>query len=326
MSVQDPILTQERLFFTAEAGVNELRILISGASGLVGTAATIALRADGHEVGHLVRSRGSLSTGDVRWDLAAGTVDQEAMEGASAIIHLAGAGIGDTRWTEARKKILSRSRVDSARILVEAISKLRQKPRVLIAASATGFYGDRGDEVLTESSVGGSGFLAALARDWETESLRAESLGVRTALLRFGMILSAQGGALPRMMTPFKFGVGGRLGSGRQWMSWIALDDVAGVIRAALADEAFSGPVNIVAPNPVRNAEFTRALARTLHRRAIFAAPGFALRLALGREMADELLLSSQRVQPQKLLAAGYAFQFPELAQALKSILTQRDA
>ncbi|HLV93796.1 MAG TPA: TIGR01777 family oxidoreductase [Candidatus Acidoferrales bacterium] len=306
--------------------MNELRILISGASGLVGAAATIALRADGHEVGHLVRSRGSLSTGDVRWDPAAGTADQEAMEGASAIVHLAGAGIGDSRWAEARKKILCSSRVDSTRILVDAISKLRQKPRVLLAASATGFYGNRGDELLAESSAAGSGFLAVLARAWEGESLRAESLGVRTVLLRFGMILSAQGGALPKVITPFKFGVGGRLGSGNQWMSWIALDDVIGVIRAALADEAFSGPVNVVAPNPLRNVDFTRALARALHRPAILPAPAFALRLALGREMADELLLSSQRVQPQKLIAAGYAFRFPELDPALKTILTQRDA
>jgi uncharacterized protein len=299
-----------------------MRILISGASGLVGTAATIALRADGHEMAHFVRPGGSVSAGDVRWDPAAGNVDCGPMEGVGAIIHLAGAGIGDARWTEARKGTLRGSRADSTRILVDAISKLRRRPRVLLAASATGYYGDRGDEVLTEASAGGSGFLAALARDWESEGLKAEALGVRTVLLRFGMILSSRGGALPRIVPPFKFGLAGRLGNGRQWMSWIALDDVLGVIRALLADEQFSGPVNVVSPNPVRNAEFTRLLAGTLHRPAIFPAPALALRLALG-EMAGELLLASQRAVPQKLVAAGYVFRFPELAQALKSILTE---
>lgn len=300
-----------------------MRVLISGASGLVGTAATLALRADGHEVAHFVRPGRSICDGDVRWDPAAGTADRDAMEGVDAIVHLAGAGIGDSRWTEARKEILRSSRVDSTRSLVDAISGLRRKPRVLLAASATGYYGDRGDEVLTESSAVGSGFLAALARDWEAESLKAESLGARTVLLRFGMILSSRGGALPRVITPFKLGMGGRLGSGRQWMSWIALDDVVGMIRAALADEAFGGPVNVVTPNPVRNSEFTHALARTLHRPAAFPAPAFALRFALG-EMADELLLASQRALPPKLVAARYVFCFPQLDAALRSILSPR--
>jgi uncharacterized protein len=297
-----------------------VRILISGASGLVGTAATSALRAEGYEVGRLVRPGRKADAADVPWDPAAGTVDCDAVERIDAIIHLAGAGIGDARWTEARKKVLRGSRVDSTRTLVDAISRLRRKPPVLLAASAVGYYGDRGDEVLTESSAAGSGFLATAARDWETESLRAQAFGVRTVLLRFGMILSARGGALPTIATTFKLGLGGRLGSGKQWISWIALEDVLGVIRAALDDERFSGPVNVVAPNPVRNAEFTRALARTLHRPALFAAPAFALRLALG-EMAGELLLASQRVQAQKLLAAGFAFRLPDLEPALNSIL-----
>lgn len=241
------------------------------------------------------------------------------MERAEAIIHLAGAGIADAHWSEARKKLLRDSRINSTRILVDAIAELQQKPRVLIAASGVGYYGDCGDEVLTESSGNGEGFIAALARDWEAESLRAESLGLRVVLLRCGMILSAHGGALSRMITPFKLGLGGRLGSGKQWISWIALEDAVGVIRAALAGERLSGPVNVVAPNPVHNAEFTAALARVLHRPAIFSVPAFALRLAFG-EMADELLLVSQRVEPRKLVNVGFAFKLPDLDAALHSI------
>jgi uncharacterized protein len=297
-----------------------VRILISGASGLVGRAAASALRADGQEVGRFVRPVGNCSAGDVRFDPASGLINAEAMEGAGAILHLAGAGIGETRWSESRKKVLRDSRVNSTRLVVDAIAKLRQKPRVLLAASATGYYGNRGDEVLTESSASGEGFLAALARDWEAESLRAESLGVRTILLRFGMVLSARGGALPRMATPFRFGFGGRIGSGKQWVSWIALEDVVGVIRAALADERFGGATNVVSPHPVRNVEFTHALASTLHRPAIFPVPAFLLRLALG-EMADELLLAGQRVEPEKVLAAGYEFRFADLQGALRAIL-----
>jgi hypothetical protein len=252
-------------------------------------------------------------------------MDRDAMEGADAIIHLAGASIADGRWTEARKNVLCSSRVDSTRILVDAVAALRRRPRAFLAASATGYYGNRGDELLTESSANGSGFLAEVGRDWEAEASRAEALGVRTVLLRFGMILSARGGALPRIVTPFKLGLGGRLG-GEQWMSWIALEDVLGVIRAALADERFSGPVNVATPNPVRNIEFTCTLARVLRRPAIFAAPVFALRLALGHEMADELLLASQRVQPEKLLALAYAFRLSELEHAVRSILAEPHA
>lgn len=296
-----------------------MRILISGASGLVGTATAGALRADGHEVARFARQKGASSPGDVRWDPASAFIDAQTMEGADAIVHLAGAGIADARWSEARKKVLRDSRMNSTRTLVDAIAQLQQKPRVLIAASGVGYYGDRGDETLTESSSNGDGFIAALARDWEAESLRAESLGLRVVMLRFGMVLSAHGGALPRIVTPFKLGVGGRLGSGKQWISWIALEDATGVIRSVLVDEKLSGPINVVTPNPVRNAEFTTALARVLHRPAIFPVPGFALRLALG-EMADELLLVSQRVNPRKLVTQGYAFRFPDLDAAFHSL------
>jgi uncharacterized protein len=299
-----------------------MRILITGASGLVGTAATNALRGDGHTVAHFVRPGGAAAAGDVSWDPMAATIDLAAMEGADAIINLSGASIGDGRWTKERKRILRSSRLGPTRVLVDAMAKLRQKPRAFLGASAIGYYGSRGDEVLTEASSNGSDFLAQLTRDWEAESLRAQSFGIHTVLLRFGVILSTRGGALPKMLAPFKFGMGGRLGSGRQWMSWITLDDVVGVIRATLADERLAGPVNVVAPNPVQNADFTRGLASALRRPAIFPAPAFMLRVALG-EMADECLLVSQRVRPEKLIAAGFEFQRPDLESALRAIVVE---
>ena len=207
-------------------------------------------------------------------------------------------------------------------MLVDALSSLRQKPRVFVCASAIGCYGDRGDEILTESSPIGTDFLALLVRDWEAEAIRAQVRDIRTVLLRFGVILSNKGGALPRMLMPFKFGLGGRLGSGKQWMSWIALEDAIGIICSAIANENLAGPVNVVAPNPLTNSDFTRIAAAVLHRPVIFAAPEFALRVALG-EMADALLLASQRVIPERLLAAGYLFRLPEFESALRSILAR---
>jgi uncharacterized protein len=305
-----------------------MKILISGASGLTGTALTRVFRAEGHTVAHFVRPGSATSSGratvpgDIAWDPTRANVDVAAMERADAVIHLSGASIGEGRWTAARKDVLRSSRVDSTRLLVDALGKLRQKPRVFLCASAIGFYGNRGDEFLTETSERGTGFLALLARDWEAEAMRAEASGIRTVLMRFGVMLSAEGGALPRMIVPFKLGVGGRLGSGRQWMSWIALEDAVGIIRAMILDEGFRGAVNVVAPEPVRNAGFTRVLARVLHRVAIFPAPAFALRMALG-EMADSLLLVSQRVLPERLAAAGYAFRYAELESALRGILAK---
>jgi uncharacterized protein (TIGR01777 family) len=242
-----------------------------------------------------------------------------AMEGADAAVCLSGAGIGDGRWTAERKKVLRSSRVDVTRVLVESLGKMKRKPRVFVGASAVGYYGDRGDEILTETSTAGNDFLALLARDWEAEAMRAESSGIRTVIVRFGVVLSAKGGALPRMLTPFKLGVGGRLGSGKQWMSWVALEDVVGIIRSAIANDGIKGPVNMVAPNPVRNSDFTRTLASVLHRPAIFPAPAFALRLALG-EMADGLLLSSQHVRPERMMAAGYDYRMTDLEATLRQI------
>jgi len=271
-------------------------------------------------VAQLVRPGATARAGDVRRDPASGTADLAAMEGVDAVICLSGASVGEGRWTAERKKVLRSSRVDLTRVLVDSLGRLKQKPRVFVAASAVGYYGNRGDEILTESSAAGNGFIAQLARDWETESMRAEAAGIRTVILRFAVILSPKGGALARMVLPFKLGAGGRLGSGKQWMSWVALDDVVEIIRTAIADERMRGPVNVAAPGPVQNAEFTRVLAKVLHRPAIFPAPPFALRIALG-EMADGLLLASQRVIPEKLRAAGYKFRFENLEGALRAIL-----
>ena len=297
-----------------------MKIIISGATGLVGTALTRALRDEGHSVARLVRTGSAAVAGDIQWNPANSKVDLAALEGADAIVNLNGASIGGGRWTPERKKLLRTSRVETTRFLVDSMSRLRQKPRAFVSASAIGFYGSRGDEVLTEASASGTDFLSELSLEWEQEAERAESFGIRAAILRFGIILSSHGGALPRMLTPFKMGVGGHLGDGKQWMSWIALDDVIGIIRWAIADSQVKGPVNVVAPDPVQNSEFTRVLAKVLHRPAIFPAPAFALRLMLG-EMADALLLGSQRVRPERLIESGYKFQFDRLEPALGATL-----
>ena len=300
-----------------------MKILISGASGLVGRALAGVLRAQGHQVARLVRPGSAASADGISWDPSAATVDVSAMEGADAVVHLSGASVAGGRWTPARKALLRSSRIDTTRVLVDALASLRQKPRVFVCASATGCYGDRGDEILTESSAIGTDFLSLVVRDWEAEAARAEICGIRTVELRFGVILSTEGGALAAMLKPFKFGMGGRLGSGKQWMSWISLEDAVGVVCSAITDEQLTGPLNVVAPNPLRNAEFTRITAAVLHRPAIFAAPAFALRIALG-EMADGLLLASLRVMPERLLATGYQFRSPEFELALRAILDRQ--
>jgi uncharacterized protein len=296
-----------------------MRILVSGASGLVGGALVRVLREQGHAVARLVRPGGARGDGDVAWDPHAATVDMAAMEGTDAAVHLSGASIAQRRWSTARKVELRSSRIGTTRLLVDALAKLQKKPRVLVCASATGFYGDRGDEILTESSSNGTDFLALLVRDWEGEAVRAEMSGMRVARLRFGLVFAREGGALPQMLLPFKFGLGGRLGSGRQWMSWVAMEDAIEVICAAIVNEEFKGPLNVVAPNPVRNAEFTRVAGQVLHRPAVFAAPRFALKLALG-EVADALV-ASQRVIPERLTKLGFRFRHPEFESALRTIL-----
>lgn len=289
----------------------------------MGTALSHTLRAERHAVRRLVRSGGLAAEGDVRWDPSSAMIDTAAMEGVDAVVHLSGASIAGGRWTRARKAVLRSSRVDSTRLLVDAMARTQRKPAVLVCASATGYYGDRGDEVLTETSEPGTDFLALLARDWEGEAMRASAAGIRTVILRFGVIFDATRGALPKMLLPFRLGAGGRIGSGSQWMPWIALGDAIGVARAAISDERFQGAVNTVAPNPVRNSEFTRIAARVLRRPAIFPVPGFALRAMLG-EMADPLLLASARVIPERLMNMGYTFRYPELNTALGEILGKR--
>lgn len=302
-----------------------MKLLISGSTGLVGSALEELLRAEGHAIARLARpgtKRISTTPQEtwIRWDPPSGEFDAAAAEGADALVHLAGASIGEGRWSEARKEVLRSSRVDATRHLLSALSRLNRPPKAVVSASAIGYYGDREDEELTEQSAPGSDFLAKLCVEWEAEAMRAKQFGARVVLPRFGLILSKRGGALPRMLLPFRLGLGGRLGSGKQWMSWIALDGVVEILKLALRDDRLHGPVNAVAPNPVRNTEFTAALAKTLHRPAIFPAPAFALRLALG-EMADALLLSSQRVKPTKLEGVGWRCAHPDLAAALAHVL-----
>lgn len=292
-----------------------MKILVTGSTGFVGTALVKALASDGHTVCRLMLRADSMWRGIPETGELGG-----AGVGPDAVVNLAGASIAGVRWTNKRKHLLRTSRVATTRALVKALAKMNARPRVLVSASAIGIYGDRGDEILTEESKPGMDFLAGLAREWEAEALKAEALGIRVVLARFGIILAQHGGALAKMLLPFKLGAGGRLGSGKQWMSWITLEDVVGVIRFAIGNNFVRGAMNVVAPQPVQNAEFTKILAQALHRPAVFPAPAFALRLALG-EMADALLLSSQCVQPQKLQQFGYSFSHPELQSALSSVL-----
>jgi uncharacterized protein len=297
-----------------------MRILMTGASGLVGTALAAELRAAGETVNRFARSGAPTGSGDVAWNPDTGEMNLAAAEGADAVVNLAGASIGGGRWTAERKKLLRSSRVDLTEHLVAGLARLKAPPKVFVSASAIGYYGDRGEESLTEQSASGQGFLAQITRDWESAAMKAEQFGARTVIARFGIVLSKNGGALPQMLTPFKLGVGGRIGSGKQWMSWIALDDAIAAIRTAITDAAMRGPLNIVAPNPTRNTEFTRAMGHALHRPAIFPAPAFALRLILG-EMADALLLSSQRVIPEKLTQHRFRFHYADLESALRRAL-----
>jgi uncharacterized protein (TIGR01777 family) len=316
-----------------EGRLSALRILISGSTGLIGSALAANLREQGHQVAGLlrpatrVRPPGATSSGQtqtVSWDPEAGTLDPTA-DGADAVVHLAGASIAEGRWTTARKSVLRDSRIAATHNLIDSLKKLARPPQVFVGASAIGIYGDRGDEELTEASPPGTDFLADLTRQWEAASLRASEFGARAVVLRTGIVLDKSGGALPRMALPFRVGAGGRLGSGRQWMSWLTLEELVGMIQFALAANSLTGPANAVSPNPVRNADFTKVLARALRRPAIFPAPGFALRLALG-EMADALLLSSQRVLPKKFESLGYRFVSADLESALRLVLTANSA
>jgi uncharacterized protein (TIGR01777 family) len=298
-----------------------MNILVSGSTGLVGTALIPALTAGGNEVVRLVRSKSrSPSKELIGWDPEANYIDAAGLEGLDGIVHLAGESIASGRWTALKKARIRDSRVRGTRLLCEALAHASRPPAVFVCASAIGFYGDRGDEVLTEASAGGKGFLAEVCRDWEAATEFARQKGIRVVNLRFGVILSARGGALAKMLTPFKMGAGGVIGSGRQYMSCIAIDDVVRAIQHALSTHSLSGPVNVVDPAPLTNRDFTKTLGKILGRPTILPAPAFALRTLLG-EMADELLLSSARVEPKKLLQSGFQFQYPELESALRHVL-----
>lgn len=297
-----------------------MNVLVTGSTGMVGSALCSYLVAKGHTVTRVIRPGSSVTGKTVSWNPDAGQIDVPALEGHDAAVHLAGESIAAGRWNAEKKARIKDSRTKSTRLLGEALAKLQRPPRTLVSASAVGYYGSRGDEVLTEQSSSGAGFLAEVCREWEAATQPALDKGIRVVLLRFGAILSKKGGALARMLLPFRMGVGGRIGDGRQYMSWIALDDAVGAIHHALATEALRGPTNAVAPQPVTNLEFTKTLGRTLGRPTIFPMPAFAARLAFG-ELADELLLSSQRVQPARLLDCKYSFRFPDLATALQHII-----
>jgi uncharacterized protein (TIGR01777 family) len=298
------------------------RILISGASGLVGSALIPTLRAGGAQVVRLARAGAPSRAGEqtVAWDPSQ-PISPDAISGFDAVIHLAGENIVG-RWTPAKKARIRDSRIPPTTYLAQALAQAKQKPGVFLSASAIGYYGSRGDEVLTEGKNPGSGFTADLAREWEVATDPAVKAGIRTVQMRIGVILAASGGALSKMLTPFKMGVGGKIGNGRQWMGWVDLQDILGAIHHLLKTDSLNGPVNLVAPNPVTNAEFTKTLASVLSRPAIFPMPAFAARLAFG-QMADELLMASQRVAPSKLIASGYAFRFGDLRTSLKTILSR---
>jgi uncharacterized protein (TIGR01777 family) len=296
------------------------RIVVTGSTGLVGTQLVAELARAGVQVVRAVRRPVSDPHGEVFWDPDAGKIDAAALDGADAVVHLAGENIAGGRWTEKFKQRIRDSRVQGTRLLSEAIAGLTNKPRTFVCASAIGYYGDRGDEVLTESSPPGDDFLADVCREWEAACQPARGAGVRVVNTRIGVVLSPHGGALKKMLTPFKLGVGGRLGNGRQYMSWVALDDVVESIGFILATPEVAGPVNLTAPNPATNLDFTKTLGRVLSRPTVFPLPAFAARLHFG-EAADALLLSSTRVLPQALTAAGYQFRYPELEPALRHLL-----
>ena len=294
-----------------------MNVLISGATGLIGSALVPELEANGHSVTRLSRSQSGADT--VRWDLSAGAIDGD-LEGTEAVVHLAGESIAQGRWSPDKKRRILDSRGQGTRLLAERLAALAAPPKVVVSISAVGYYGDRGDEVLTEESAPGADFLAKVCREWEAAAEPARRAGIRVVHPRLGIVLSPQGGALGTTLPIFKLGGGGKIGSGRQWWSWVALDDVVGSIVHALTDETVEGPVNVGSPNPMTNAEYTKALGRVLGRPTVLPLPAPVARIMLG-EVADALLLASQRMRPAKLEATGYAFRYPQLEGALRHLL-----
>src|SRR5882672_5858106 len=296
-----------------------MKILISGSHGLVGTALIKALETDGHEIFRLVRHYPN-SEAEIEWSPDRYSIQLARIEGFEAVVNLAGESIAEGRWTDEKKRRIRESRVKGTKLLGDALANLTKPPQTFICASAIGYYGNRGDETLTESSAPGDDFLAEVCVEWEKATALATEKGIRVVNARFGVILDANGGALAKMLPPFRMGIGGGIGSGKQWMSWIALDDVVGGLKFALANETLSGPVNFVAPNPVTNSEFTKTLGKVLSRPTLLPIPAFGVRLAFG-EMADALLLASQRVEPSKLRDVRYEFLNPDLDGALRRAL-----
>ncbi len=296
-------------------------MLVTGATGFIGSALVQSLAETGHTVTRLVRAKADAGAGDLHWDPASGALHADALEGMDAVVHLAGEDIASGSWTGAKKARIRESRVNGTSLLAQTLARLSRRPAVLASASAVGYYGDRGDEVLTEDSPAGSGFLASVCRDWERATAAAAEAGIRVLHLRFGVVLSPSGGALARMLGPFRKGMGGPIGGGRQFVSWIAMDDAISAILHGLSTAALSGAVNVSSPSPVTQAEFSGALGRVLHRPTLLSVPAFGVRLMFG-EMAGETLLASQRLMPTRLLATGYRFRWPELEPALRHLLS----
>jgi hypothetical protein len=297
-----------------------VKVLVSGSTGLIGSALVPELLAHGHRVTRLVRAPQANAGDAILWNPEAGQIDRALLEGVGAVVHLAGESLTGWPWTESKKARIRQSRVLGTRLLCESLATLKRSPRIALCASAVGYYGNRGSDVLTEESGPGTGFLATVCREWEDAAAAARAAGIRVVHARFGIVLSRRGGALAQMLPIFRSGTAGPIGSGRQYISWIAIDDAIGAIMHALATAALSGPMNVAAPTPVTNAEFVRILASVLRRPAALRVPAFAIRLLLG-EMADEMLLASARLLPRRLVDAGYVFQHPELEGALRHLL-----
>jgi uncharacterized protein len=300
-----------------------MKVLITGSSGLIGSALVPFLTSEGNSVTRLLRSPASSKGSggsEIVWNPGGPSAASSKLEGFDAVIHLAGENIAEGRWTEAKKARIRESRTKPTRALSEALAKLSNPPRTLVSASAVGFYGHRGDEILREGSAPGSGYLPEVCLGWEGATASAVQKGIRVVHLRFGVVLATTGGALAKMLPPFRMGVGGKVGDGKQYMSWIALDDVMGAIHHVLITDRLIGPLNAVAPNPVTNSEFTKTLGRVLSRPTLFPVPAAAARIAFG-EMADALLLASARVIPARLVETGYQFRYPELEGALRHLL-----